>query len=147
MGQGPGQRQAFNPLGVCHLHLPLHSGCGWGQLLPGAGSTRQTLALGNEKSTDYDGQLNSPSSALHGLSPLPIKALCTGRELSVGPFSLERGWLWDLPGSPVRAGVRGSAIVFAAVLPLDFEQARGWWSRFPPLRRLRQSREEDPRGK
>lgn len=90
------------------------------------------LAIGDKKSTDYEGQLNSSSLARHDLSPLLIKALCTRRALSVGPFSLERGWVWDLPGSPVRAGVRGCAIVFAAVLPLDFEQARGWWNRFPP---------------
>lgn len=106
------------------------------------------LAIGDKKSTDYEGQLNCPSSACHGLSPLLIKAPCTSRELGIGP-SLERGWLWDLPGLPVRAGVRGYAITFTVVLPLDFEQARGWWDRFPPcaLLGIAQTREEDPRGK
>lgn len=75
---------------------------------------------------------------------LPMQALCAGRELHVGPFS-GSGAALALPGSPPRGA--GAAPSPSPMGALDFEPARGWWNRFPPLRRLRQLREEDPRGK
>lgn len=104
---------------------------GSGQLLRGAGSTRQTLSIGDKRSTDHEGQLNSPSPVRHGLS-LWLKRLCTPGGSSASAPSLWAGLALGPPRFAVRAGARGCAIVFAAVLPLDFEQARGWWNRFPP---------------
>lgn len=72
-----------------------------------------------------------------------MQALCAGRELNVGPFS-GAGPALGPPRVPRGAGAAPSPSPRAA---LDFEPARGWWNRFPPLRRLRQPREEDPRGK
>lgn len=100
-------RSGLQPLCSPVTSVPRPTAPGLGAALRGAGSTRRAPARGDNKSTDYEGQFSSPSCARHGLSPSLRKALCTRRELSVGPFSLERGWLWDLPGFPVRAGMRG----------------------------------------
>lgn len=149
LGAGSWADGGFQPLWSVSPPFSAPQHWGWGQLLRGVGSTRRTLATGDNKSTDYEGQLNCPSSARRGLSPLLIKALCTRRELSVGPFSMEWGRLWDLPGSPSGPGCGAAPSSWPRCCRWTLNKPGAGGIGFLPARRraLRQSREEDPRGK
>lgn len=118
--QAPGQTQAFSPFGGCHLRPPPHSAGDGGSCCVGLAALGKRLAIGDKTSTDYEGRLNSPSPAPHEQFPFAFKGSVHPAGAQRRPLFFGAGLALGPPGSPVRA------IVFAAVLPLDFEQARGW---------------------